>query len=296
MKYLEVKFCITDNQGRNIDDEMLLQAAKDILCDFAGNAGFESFEDVMSTVTGYVQTQNFNKEVLDECLNNFPIDDIQITYNVEDAEDKNWNAAWEEQGFKPILIENKCIIHDKNNVPQLVEDENMLNITIDTEQAFGTGNHETTYMIINELFNTELKDKLFLDCGCGTGILSIVASKLGSKAVTAYDIDEWSVRNTTHNCTLNNVENVSVLLGDSNVLKDIKDKYDVITANINRNILLADMHMFKQKMSAGAVLILSGFYTSDTEILVEKAKSLKLTLIDNNSKNDWCMLKFKNLD
>lgn len=151
-------------------------------------------------------------------------------------------------------------------------------------------------MIINELFNTELKDKLFLDCGCGTGILSIVASKLGAKAVTAYDIDEWSVRNTTHNCTLNNVENVSVLLGDSNVLKDIKDKYDVITANINRNILLADMHMFKQKMSAGAVLILSGFYTSDTEILVEKAKSLKLTLIDNNSKNDWCMLKFKNLD
>lgn len=296
MKYLEVKFCITDNQGRNIDDEMLLQAAKDILCDFAGNAGFESFEYVMSTVTGYVQTQNFNKEVLDECLNNFPIDDIQITYNVEDAEDKNWNAAWEEQGFKPILIENKCIIHDKNNVPQLVEDENLLNITIDTEQAFGTGNHETTYMIINELFNTELKDKLFLDCGCGTGILSIVASKLGAKVVTAYDIDEWSVRNTTHNCTLNNVENVSVLLGDSNVLKDIKDKYDVITANINRNILLADMHMFKQKMSAGAVLILSGFYTSDTEILVEKAKSLKLTIIDNNSKNDWCMLKFKNLD
>lgn len=296
MKYLEVKFCITDNQGRNIDDEMLLQAAKDILCDFSGNAGFESFEDVMSTVTGYVQTQNFNKEVLDECLNNFPIDDIQITYNVEDAEDKNWNAAWEEQGFKPILIENKCIIHDKNNVPQLVEDENLLNITIDTEQAFGTGNHETTYMIINELFNTELKDKLFLDCGCGTGILSIVASKLGAKVVTAYDIDEWSVRNTTHNCTLNNVENVSVLLGNSNVLKDIKDKYDVITANINRNILLADMHMFKQKMSAGAVLILSGFYTSDTEILVEKAKSLKLTLIDNNSKNNWCMLKFKNLD
>lgn len=294
MKYFEVKFSITDHQGHNIKDEMLLQAAKDILCDSAGNAGFESFEDIMSTVTGYVQKQNFNKKILDAYLNDFPLDNILITYNMKDADDKNWNAVWEIQGFKPLLIKDKCVIHDKNHVSQFGEDKNMLDITIDTKQAFGTGNHETTYMIINELFETELKGKLFLDCGCGTGILSIVASKLDAKAITAYDIDEWSVRNTMHNCTLNGVDNVSVLLGNSNVLKNVKNRFDIITANINRNILLADMHTFKQKMSEGAILILSGFYTNDTEILVEKAKSLKLTLIGNSSKNDWCMLKFKN--
>lgn len=294
MKYLEVKFNIKGCQGNNIDDEMLLQAVKDILCDFAGNAGFESFEDIRSSVIGYVQKQNFNKEILDACLNDFPVDNILITYEINDAEDRNWNVVWEEQGFKPIKIEGKCVIHDMIHNSELNRNENLLDITIDTEQAFGTGNHETTYMIINELFETELKNKLFLDCGCGTGILSIVASKLGAKAITAYDIDEWSVKNTKHNCDLNEVENVSVLLGDSNALTNVKDQFDVLTANINRNILLADLHTFKQKMATSAILILSGFYNSDAEILIEKAKSLNLNLIKRCCKNDWCMLKFKN--
>lgn len=296
MKYLEVKFNITDSQRHNVSDEMLLQAAKDILCDLAGNAGFESFEDTQSIVTGYVQKQNFNKEILDECIADFPIGNILISYEVNDAEDKNWNAVWEEQGFKPICIEGKCVIHDMSHNNETEAKENLLDITIDTEQAFGTGNHETTYMIINELFETEMKDKLFLDCGCGTGILSIVASKLGAKEITAYDIDEWSVRNTKHNCSLNGVENVSVLLGDSSVLTSVKKRFDVVTANINRNILLADMPTFKQKMANGAILILSGFYKDDTDILVEKAKSLNLTFVNECSKNEWCMLKFKNMD
>lgn len=294
MKYLEAKFSITDDNGQALADEMLLQTAKDILCDYAGNAGFESFEDDNSSVTGYVQKQNFNKEILETYLEDFPIENIQITYDIKDAENKNWNAAWEELGFKPIHIAGKCVIHDKNHFTKSNEDKSLLDITIDTEQAFGTGNHETTYMIINELFNTELKNKLFLDCGCGTGILSIVASKLGAKEITAYDIDEWSVRNTKHNCCLNAINNANVLLGDSNVLVNLKDKFDIVTANINRNILLADMKTFKQKMATGAILILSGFYSSDSEILIEKAKSLNMTLIDECCKNDWCMLKFRN--
>lgn len=296
MKYLEVKFNITDCKSHDVNDEMLLQAAKDILCDLAGNAGFESFEDSQSTITGYVQQQNFNKDVLDACLNDFPISNIMISYEVNEAEDKDWNAAWEEQGFEPIYVEGKCVIHDMNHNAGINAKENLMDITIDTEQAFGTGNHETTYMIINELFETEMKDKLFLDCGCGTGILSIVASKLGAKEVTAYDIDEWSVRNTKHNCSLNGVENVSVLLGDSSVLASVEKHFDVVTANINRNILLADMPAFKQKMAKGAILILSGFYKDDTSILVEKARSLNLTLVNECSKNEWCMLKFKNMD
>lgn len=294
MKYLEAKFNITDNQGKHIDDEMLLQAVKDILCDIAGNAGFESFEDVQSSVIGYVQKQNFSEDILNACLNDFPIDNIRISYEIKDAEDKNWNAVWEKQGFEPIHVEGKCVIHDMNNGYIPAADENLLDIAIDTEQAFGTGNHETTYMIINELFETDIKNKLFLDCGCGTGILSIVASKLGAKAITAYDIDEWSVRNTTHNCSLNNVENVSVLLGDSDVLDNVKNKFDVITANINRNILMADMHAFKLKMATKSVLILSGFYQNDADMLIEKAESLNLKLTGKNIKNEWCMLEFQN--
>jgi ribosomal protein L11 methyltransferase len=291
MKYLKVIFAISNCDGTKIYDNVLMQASKDLLCQFAGTAGFESFEEDDDNITGYVQKQLFDKDVLENVLSTFPLENIKITYKIEEAEDKNWNETWEEKGFEPIVVNNKCVIHDimHNNTGN----GNLIDITIDAKQAFGTGGHETTYMIVSELLDNDINGLQVLDCGCGTGILSIVSAKLGAKNVTGYDIDEWSTENTKHNCIINGITNVSILHGNANVINTLEIEFDIVLANINRNILLNDMPQFKHAMRDGAKLILSGFYEKDAEMLINKAEELKLKLDKKKTKNDWCMLVFK---
>ena len=295
MKYIKATFTITDINGKAVNNIIMLQTTKDLLCEIAGRAGFESFEDENNIVYGYIQKELFDKDLLDNNIQFIPLNNIKISYILQDIKDKNWNEAWEETGFEPIIIKNKCIIHDTIHAetPNL---NNILDIIIDTKQAFGTGNHETTFMIANRLFDIDIYGKSILDCGCGTGILSIISSKLGAKQVTGYDIDEWSVENTKHNCTLNNEKNIKVLHGDADIISSLDSKYDIVLANINRNILLHDMPKFKLAMVPNATLILSGFYMQDADLLINKAKELNIKETRRNTKNNWCMLEFINAD
>ena len=167
----------------------------------------------------------------------------------------------------------------------------LIKLGIQARNAFGTGTHETTQMIVGALLDIDLKGKRVLDCGCGTGILAITALKCGAADAVAYDIDEWSTENTRHNAEINGVaDRIEVFEGNANVLSHISGVFDVVVANINRNILLADMPAFKEVMAHGGTLILSGFYEDDVPLLVEKAETLGLSLKEKKEEGEWRMV------
>lgn len=287
MKYYAIKFNIQTS-----DD--MLQVARDLLADSAAEAGCESFEDTDNGLTAYAQQEIWNQEEMDSQIENFPLLDTKITYTIEDAEDKDWNQCWEDEGFAPIIVDDKIVIYDAKHTT--LDELSALNtnaettIAIDAQLAFGTGTHQTTRMIVSTLLHSDIEGKRVLDCGCGTGILGIAASKLGAKEVVGYDIDDWSVNNTRHNAEINKVENMEVLHGDSTVLNHISGMFDIVMANINRNILLQDMHQFRDVMSGNSTLILSGFYEEDVPLLLEKAKELGLEEYGRKTDDNWCCL------
>ncbi len=286
MKYLVATFHI------EVEDD-LLQASRDLLADGAAEAGFESFEDSELGMEAYVQKELFDKEMLDQHLADFPIADAKISYNIKDAEDKDWNQEWEEQGFDAIYVDDQVVIYDAKH-PELYPDTSdrpdIIEIGIEAKLAFGTGNHETTRMIISQLLQMPIKTKRILDCGTGTGILGLTASKLGAKEVVGYDIDEWSVENAQHNAMLNGVDNMEVLFGNSSVLNHVSGVFDIVMANINRNILLDDIKLFRSVMNVRATLILSGFYEEDVQVLLEKAEELELHELSRMTDNNWACL------
>ena len=280
MKYFEVKFSIKPLNGD----------ACDLLAAMAGEAGFETFEDNEDGLTGYVQQALFDQQALDSVLQQLPMPDVSVSYTVSEAEDRDWNEQWEQEGFEPITVDNRLVIHDGRHLPATTNGAvTPLLIEIDAHLAFGTGTHETTQMVCATLLDTDLTDKRILDCGCGTGILGITAMKLGARECVGYDIDEWSVDNTRHNAVINSVD-VTPLLGDASILNKVEGTFDIVVANINRNILLQDMPAFRQKMATGAKLILSGFYTEDIPLLQEKAARLGLSLTAQKVCNDWACI------
>ena len=282
MKYFEVEFTINP---MSVD-------ASDLLADLALEAGFETYEETENGLLGYVQQGLFDEDALRSCIAEFPIEGISIIYNVREAEDRDWNEQWEQEGFEPIIIP-PLAIHDGRHLPKVKSE---ISIEIDAKLAFGTGTHETTRMICKELISTvpELEEVRVLDCGTGTGILSIAALKLGASEAVGYDIDEWSADNARHNAVINRVdERFTSLLGDASVIDTIEGEFDLVLANINRNILLADMPRFVSKMHSGSKLILSGFYTADSPLLIQKAADLGLTFVSQNQDQDWACLVFK---
>ena len=284
MKYYEVNF--------NIEAPAeLMQDARDIVAAFAGEAGFETFEDTPEGVKGYVQQAVYDELVLKTLLGGFPLPSCKISFTTAEAEDKDWNEQWEQEGFEPIGVNDRLVIHDGRHLPTC---EAPISIEIDAHLAFGTGTHETTRMMVSQLMALELDGKRVLDCGTGTGILAISALKLGAREAVGYDIDEWSADNARHNAVINMVDNkFTSLLGDASILREVEGEFDVVLANINRNILLADMPSFVEKMAPHSILLLSGFYEQDIPMLEEKAASLGLTKKAQQHDGDWACLRFE---
>ncbi len=284
MKYYEVIFRIKAPQE-------LLQTARDILSAMAGETGFETFEETDGGLTGYVQQALLDCEALQAVASNFPLPNADISYDIRQAEYRDWNTEWEQQGFEPIVVD-RFVIHDGKHLPPLSQESATTMIEIHARQAFGTGTHETTQMMVAMLAATPLEGMRVLDCGTGTGILAIVALKGGARQAVGYDIDEWSTDNARHNAKQNGVDQrMTVLLGDSSVLNDVTGSFDVVLANINRNILLADMPAMTAKLKTGGKLALSGFLDGDVPMIIDKAKSLGLSVVTKRKEGEWVCLE-----
>ncbi|MCB9360216.1 MAG: 50S ribosomal protein L11 methyltransferase [Flavobacteriales bacterium] len=263
-----------------------LEIGREIVVAEMAEAGFESFDDFDKGVKGYIQEQNFKTELLDE-ITIFKNKEFNVNYTVNLIEDKNWNEVWE-QSFEPINVNNQCFIrapfHEKRN-------DIKYNIEIEPKMSFGTGHHETTHLMIEELMSMNIEDKEVLDMGCGTGVLAILAELKKAKTVCAIDIDEWAYENTIENIDRNKCKKIETLKGGAELLEN--KKFDIIIANINRNILLNDMKTYFSCLEKGGELLLSGFFSSDKEILLEEASKYGGELVNQNNKNDWTLLHLK---
>lgn len=273
----------------------LMQPARELLSAAACEAGFEAFEDTDDGLLGYVQRPMYDKEALDAAIADYMPEGAAVSYAVEEVPDQNWNQGWEDEGFEPIGVSDNLVIYDAKHTDRemFAGDDGVMRIFIEARNAFGTGTHQTTRMILRRLLAMDVQGKSVLDCGCGTGILGITASRLGANPVLGYDIDEWSADNAQHNAALNGVENMSVMLGDASVLDNVEDRFDIVIANINRNILIADMPAFRAHMKQGAQLILSGFYEADVPMIEAAAKEHGLSLCDVVTDEEWACALFK---
>ncbi|MDO4462337.1 MAG: 50S ribosomal protein L11 methyltransferase [Bacteroidia bacterium] len=260
--------------------------ASDIMIAQLGELGYESFLEIEGGFEAYVQEQYFDESAIGT-IDPY-IEGVTYTVEASEVEDADWNEEWEKNYFKPIEVDGVYYVrgpHHESN--PLISKE----VIINPKNAFGAGHHETTGMMMHFLLNIDLREKRVIDMGCGTGILGIMAAKEGAKDVIGIDIDAFSVENTKENCALNLVENMEVRLGGADVIRE-SDAVDVFIANINRNILLADLPIYRGTLASGGVLLLSGFYEDDVDMLVEKAESLGMKLEEKQERNEWRALRF----
>ena len=275
MNYIEVKFSAKSEESYIFD----------LLASYLGEIGFESFEEINDGILAYIDDKLFDEELMVQLVKNFPYAN-DIEYKIAEIKQVNWNEEWEKNFFEPIIIGNECLIHSTfhKNLPKAKYD-----IIIDPKMAFGTGHHETTSLMIAEILKMDLEGKSVLDMGCGTAVLAILAAMRGAKPVTAIDIDTWCIENSIENIEKNGVGEISVQLGDASLLED--QHYDIIIANINRNILLSDIKKYSACLSKGGALYMSGFYTEDIPLIEKEANNYHLKLINYNEKNNWVVVE-----
>ncbi len=262
------------------------QPATDILIAELGEAGFESFVENESGLLAYIQKAEWKEGILDDLLITQNTD-FKISWSSKEIEQQNWNAEWE-KNFHPITVGDKCMVRAPFHDAEHVE----YDIIIEPKMSFGTGHHETTYMMLQHILDTNFEGKSVLDMGCGTGVLAILAKMKGAGATDAIDIDEWCFLNSKENIERNNCESIQVYQGDSDLLKG--KKYDIIIANINRNILLEDIPVYANCLNSGGLLFLSGFYLQDLDAISSKCEAYNLKFEKKLEKNNWISVKYVN--
>jgi len=260
------------------------EPATEILIAELGNLNFESFVETEEGLTAYIQKEDWHTNILDEVFI-LQSKEFNIVSEYSEIAQTNWNAEWE-KNFNPIIVDDLVSIRAPfHNNPNVKYD-----IVIEPKMSFGTGHHETTHMMVQHLLQLKLENKKVLDMGCGTGILAIFAEMKGAKPIDAIDIDNWCYLNSIENAERNNCNSISVYEGDASLLNN--KNYDVIIANINRNILLNDIKIYANCLSSGGILLLSGFYKEDFTIINKEAENQNLKLDGELTKNNWMSLKF----
>ena len=261
-----------------------LQPWSEILVAFLSDLDFESFEDINEGVIAYIKEDEFNFSEIEKICSQF---DCKIDINHKVIKQENWNAIWESD-FQPITIGNKCGIRADIHEPLEVDHE----IIITPKMSFGTGHHATTYGMIEAMLSLDFQEKKVLDMGCGTAVLAILAHQLGSNKVDAIDIEEWAYNNALENISINGSSNIVVHKGGK---EKIEGEFDIILANINRNILIQDMYAYSIHILQDGLILFSGFYEQDLDLINQEAKRQGLKYISHNSKNNWVTAKFQKL-
>lgn len=260
----------------------------DIFTAEMGELGFDAFVETEEGFNAYIDEDKFSQEALDEMLSRYT-DFAQAEYQVQKIERQNWNAEWE-RNFEPLFIGGKVSVrasfHERPAAAQY-------DIVINPKMSFGTGHHETTTLMIENQLTLDHQGKRVLDMGCGTGILAIMAGELGATEIVAVEIEDWTVENARENAELNGYPGIDVRLGGAETIAD-DQPYDIILANINRNVLLDDMPAYMAVLKSGGTLLLSGFYTEDLPAIQERAEELGLTYVGHRTKNNWVSATFKN--
>lgn len=257
----------------------------DILIAELSEAGFDTFQETETGFDAYAEGDNFSKQVVDEVKSRYT-SVTPLTFSFQKIEKKNWNEEWE-RNYEPIDVDGKCLIRADFHKPAK---KFPFEIIITPKMSFGTGHHQTTYLMIKNQMNIDHKNKRVMDAGCGTAILAIMASKLGSTEVEAFDIDEWSVVNGEENKELNNTRNIRIQQGKISEVS-LAGKFDIILANINKNVLLSEMKTYASYLSPNGKLLLSGFYTNDIDDLKAAASNFGLSEVSRDEKETWACLQ-----
>lgn len=275
MNYIEVSFKIKP-----------LQPASEILLAELSLLPFESFIEEEDGLKAFIQISDYHSHLLDDInvLNN---QEFNISYEVNEIEDQNWNAKWESE-YDPVIVKDQCYIRAPFHKPIPEID---YEIIIEPQMSFGTAHHETTHQMIELLLDEDVDNKKVLDMGSGTAVLAILAAMKGAESVDAIDIDEWAYNNAKDNVAKNKLQNISVLMGGAELLQN--KKYDLILANINKNILLSDIKNYAQVMKKEAKILFSGFYLKDLEDIKLEAAKYEIQYTHHLVKNNWIAAVFK---
>ena len=276
--YTRVRFTVTPNE----------EYATDVLAALLAETGFESFVPEDDGMSAYVPQAMYDAGAIEAVIASFPLEGFTIKHESELIEGEDWNAEWEKNYFQPIVLGDQCVIHSTfhKDIPEARYD-----ILIDPKMAFGTGYHQTTCHMLRAILASDMTGKSVLDMGCGTALLAILARKHGATNVVAIDIDEFAYENAKENIMLNDTSDIEVRLGGADAIKE-SDSFDFVIANINRNILLADIQNYVRAMHPGSQLFISGFYTDDMQVLRTEAECNGLKYLDYAEENNWAMMRF----